>query len=1741
MSFNSTRATALFLRVRRNTQSLFSFTALLVVLAMMAGAGKVQAQANAANYAFAMSNTGSFTDMSSGTTTLIIDNQDDAASVISNIGFDFFLNGTRQTQFSVNSNGSLRFGATAVANTNYDPLGQAGQALVTAYGADQRTHVTNGKVHYKVTGTAPNRVLTVEWLNMQSDFNAGGTADLTYQLRLYETSGVIESVYGLMTMGAAGAADANSNSPQFGFSTGNTVGTVGSITAAQSGVPAPTFSGASATPVNNTYVAGVITALNSTTDGSRVLFSYTPSAPLAPTGLNFTAISATGMTLNWTDNASNEAGFVIYRSTDAVNYSFAGLAAANATNFAPTGLTAATSYQWRVHAYAEGALSAAATGTQATNPAGVVTATASGLWSDPNTWSTGVIPTTNDIVNIASGNTVTIDMAAVAYSISIDGTLQYEQTTARSLTVFSDVTINAGGIFQSNPAGTQTGHTLSLNGNLVNNGTLDFSTNAETAGAGIIFTGTANATFSGTGATTDIRTITMNKGTSSASMVEITVSNFTVRGVTTDTVVGGWLVLTNGTLKLSGTFTATSRTFSAAAYTIPATAGFWLNNPNYTVAGQNGTSTISGLIRFSQGTFNIGTASGNSMSFAAGATVIVEGGAINAAGRFAVAAAANAINYTQTGGTITVCMVGNASTTLGSFDLGTGLASSISMSGGTVICQLAATSIDYRNQGGSGITGVTGGTLQLGNASSGAAKTFNLRGVLPNVVVNNASAGHTAAMSTTLVNYNNISLDITTTPGTTFNFANAVFLFVGNTLTNNGTMTSNGASSTLYMINFSGSLITQTITGTGVFTAPFTNLTAQGSDVSLNNTNQIPVLRCNVLSGGFIHTNKLTIGNGGTGTAIIQYGVAAQTLPVHGFDATPTWSVGTGGMNLFYAQELTGRTTGFEVPPSRMLNVLGITNTNDLTISGGDITIGGTGATNSFSMTTSNVITGTNTIILGTSTTQLGTFSYPAGSGIIIGNFKRWFDATASSKDFPVGIAGAKRAVTINYTTAPTTGGSLSTHWVSLPAGTNGLPLTEGAINVSGVADGYWSITPGDGLTGGSFAGTFTATGIPNITDVTKLVLLQRTNSTSPWTLNGTHVTGSGTPAVPVLARTGMNAFTEFGIGSSEFCNASVASVSSDADNVVCAGEAVTFTANPTNGGTPAYQWNVNNTAVPTATNSTYTSSTLTNSDVVTVVMTAAGNSCFSSPATSSAITMTVNALPTVSGTSNTAALCFGDANGSAIVNANGVGGVTYSWSPGGATTSTVTGLAAGTYSVLITDGNFCSITQTLAVAQPAMLNASSSASSVLCNGGVATVTVDATGGTSAYTGTGVISNVMAGTYTYSVTDANGCTATTSITVTEPSVLTASTSATSILCNGGVATVTVDAMGGTAAYTGTGVMNNVMAGTYTYSVTDANGCMTTTSITVTEPSAISSSTSFTNSTCGNSNGVAEVTANGGTGSLGYAWAPLGGNAATTTGIPSGSYTVTITDANSCSSTAIVSISDIGAPGVVTASVNVSCNGLADGSIDNTVTGGTGSYTYNWSNSGNTEDLNSLLAGTYSYTVTDGAGCSTLGSVTITEPAAIDVTTSTTGNTVTANNATATSYQWVDCDNSNAPIGGETNASFTAPQSGNYAVIINEGSCSATSSCVNVIVTGIKTAAATVKFAVYPNPGTGVYTVSTDAKIARISVMNAQGKVVYQSADNASRVSVDITEQASGVYLFMITTANGTSQQRVVKQ
>jgi hypothetical protein len=280
------------------------------------------------------------------------------------------------------------------------------------------------------------------------------------------------------------------------------------------------------------------------------------------------------------------------------------------------------------------------------------------------------------------------------------------------------------------------------------------------------------------------------------------------------------------------------------------------------------------------------------------------------------------------------------------------------------------------------------------------------------------------------------------------------------------------------------------------------------------------------------------------------------------------------------------------------------------------------------------------------------------------------------------------------------------------------------------------------------------------------------------------------------------------------------------------------------------------------------------------------------------------------------------------------------------------------------------------------------------------------------------VSNLRAGTYSVTVTDANGCSTSSSFTLTEPAQLLSSGVAATYVCghnvscagsNDGSINLTVTGGASCTAYTylwsngaTTEDVSNLTAGNYSVTVTDANGCSTTSNFTLTEPDElrVRSITSATfecgyNISCnGASDGSIDLTPEGGATCVAYTynWS----NGATTEdlgGLTAGTYNVTVTDANGCSTTASITLTQpallqsSGIAATYACGTNVSCNGANDGSINLTATGGADcrAYTFNWSNGATTEDVSNLTAGTYSVTVTDANGCSTTSSFTLTEP------------------------------------------------------------------------------------------------------------------------------------------------------------
>ncbi len=218
---------------------------------------------------------------------------------------------------------------------------------------------------------------------------------------------------------------------------------------------------------------------------------------------------------------------------------------------------------------------------------------------------------------------------------------------------------------------------------------------------------------------------------------------------------------------------------------------------------------------------------------------------------------------------------------------------------------------------------------------------------------------------------------------------------------------------------------------------------------------------------------------------------------------------------------------------------------------------------------------------------------------------------------------------------------------------------------------------------------------------------------------------------------------------------------------------------------------------------------------------------------------------------------------------------------------------SAGTVSYTVTDSKGCVSTVSATVIQPTILVAAETHTVIACNGGTSTVTISATGGTAPYTGTGNFTQ-SAGTVSYTVTDSKGCVSTVSATVIQPTILVASEIHTAIACNGGTATVTISATGGTAPYTGTGNFTQ-SAGTVSYTVTDAKGCTAAVSVTIIQPSVIVATETHTAISCNGNNSTVTIAATGGT-------APYTGTGNFIQAAGTTSYTVT--DSKGCTASRI---------------------------------------------------------------------------------------------------------------------------------------------------------------------------------------------------------------------------------------------
>ena len=204
-----------------------------------------------------------------------------------------------------------------------------------------------------------------------------------------------------------------------------------------------------------------------------------------------------------------------------------------------------------------------------------------------------------------------------------------------------------------------------------------------------------------------------------------------------------------------------------------------------------------------------------------------------------------------------------------------------------------------------------------------------------------------------------------------------------------------------------------------------------------------------------------------------------------------------------------------------------------------------------------------------------------------------------------------------------------------------------------------------------------------------------------------------------------------------------------------------------------------------------------------------------------------------------------------------------------------------------------------------------------------------------------------------------------------------------------------------------------------------------------------------------------------------------------------------------------------------------------GSVTNTICA-TGSVVVN----GNTYDA-ATPTGTEVFTVGPN-NCDSTVTIALNVLPVIDNSITTTGTTLTANQTGAT-YQWLDCDNGNAIITGETSVSFTATSNGNYAVEITTGSCIDTSVCVNIATVGINEAANNLGLSIYPNPNKGIFTLNIKAKNVVVEIMNTQGQIVLTKNNVNTNQQIDLSNNAKGIYFVTVTSNQAVTTQKVIVQ
>ena len=470
------------------------------------------------------------------------------------------------------------------------------------------------------------------------------------------------------------------------------------------------------------------------------------------------------------------------------------------------------------------------------------------------------------------------------------------------------------------------------------------------------------------------------------------------------------------------------------------------------------------------------------------------------------------MNLNQTFSTLTwncanqtskVDLAGNLKTINGDFNcISTGTGSVLASSGLIITLNIGG---NYNHQGGTFFVATTrASTIKIkGNyvQSGGNFYDFDSTGwgggrVVMNVTGDFRLSGgtYTISSNTTTANFDGV---------TTLNLS-------GNFIQTGGTLTETAVTSATYgygNVYFKKAGI-QTFSKTGGTISNTINFTVNNGSVVDFGTS--------ILTGG----GAFTLIRGG---GIIMGSLNGITLASASgnIQVTGTRSYNTGADYTYNA--LAAQVTGDGLPS--IVHNLTINNNSNVTLTNSS------SVSKILTFTLGNFVTNGDTLILGTSTAVLGTLSRT--SGHVVGYFKRWIAAAATNNIlFPVGSSSYYEGVNYSFTVVPSVAGAIVCNYTATDPGKNGFNLWDSPDSMTYIGYGLWTCTPGNGLTEGTFSVDITATALASVSDYTKLHLLRRVNSGSPWLASGNFVAGTNTNAIPVVHRTGLTSHGQYGIAS---------------------------------------------------------------------------------------------------------------------------------------------------------------------------------------------------------------------------------------------------------------------------------------------------------------------------------------------------------------------------------------------------------------------------------------------------------------------------------------------------------------------------------------------------------------------------------------------------------------------------------